>query len=214
MGSTTRRWMQAGCWLLLALASQAQAQTRAWLDRQQISDTEAVTLNIESDGGGAPDYAPLRADFDLSAQTSSRQMQWSNGGASSRNLYAVVLSPRRSGTLQIPALQVGANRTAPLLLQVAASAPAGTGAPAAMPGNAAVFMETEVDDPTPYVQQSVGVVVRLYYASQLVSGELLLSQLILLVLLESLHGRRRQRNEPAALGGLWLLEDPRTAFQP
>ncbi|WP_256776062.1 MULTISPECIES: BatD family protein [unclassified Stenotrophomonas] len=174
MGSTTRRWMQAGCWLLLGLASLAQAQTRAWLDRQQILDTEAVTLNIESDGGGAPDYAPLRADFDLSAQTSSRQMQWSNGGTRSRNLYAVVLSPRRSGTLQIPALQVGANRTAPLLLQVAASAPGGAGTPAAMPGNAAVFMETEVDDATPYVQQSVGVVVRLYYASQLVSGELLL----------------------------------------
>ena len=34
------------------------------------------------------------------------------------------------------------------------------------------FVETEVDDAQPYVQQSVGVVVRLYYAMQLASGEL------------------------------------------
>ncbi|MET4616111.1 hypothetical protein ABIA71_001686 [Stenotrophomonas sp. 2619] len=168
--STTRRWMRGCCWLLLAASSWAHAQTRAWLDREQISDGDTVTLNIESDAGGTPDYTPLRADFELSGQTSSRQMQWGTGGTSARNLYAVALSPRRTGTLQIPALQVGANRTAPLLLQVGAS----TAAPAAVPGNAAVFMETEVDDLTPYVQQSVGVVVRLYYASQLVSGELLL----------------------------------------
>lgn len=39
-------------------------------------------------------------------------------------------------------------------------------------GNATAFLEMEVDDRDPYVQQSVGVVVRLYYASQLLSGEL------------------------------------------
>ena len=168
--TTLRRWMQAACWLLLALSGWAQAQTRAWLDRAQISDTETATLIIESDAAGAPDYAPLRADFALSEQTSSRQMQWSNGVSSARNLHAVVLSPLRSGTLQIPALQVGGNRTEPLQLQVAAS----QAATAAVPGNAVVFLQTEVDDATPYVQQSVGVVVRFYYAAQLVSGELLL----------------------------------------
>jgi hypothetical protein len=39
-------------------------------------------------------------------------------------------------------------------------------------GTATAFVEMEVDDTAPYVQQSVGVVVRLYYASQLLSGEL------------------------------------------
>jgi len=40
------------------------------------------------------------------------------------------------------------------------------------PANATAFLEMEVDDQSPYVQQSVGIVVRLYYASQLLSGEL------------------------------------------
>ncbi|WP_282295961.1 protein BatD [Stenotrophomonas sp. PS02289] len=44
--------------------------------------------------------------------------------------------------------------------------------PAPPPANATAFLEMEVDDDSPYVQQSVGIVVRLYYASQLLSGEL------------------------------------------
>ena len=170
--STIQRWLRAGLALLLCASMAAHAQTRAWLDREQITDGDTVTLNIESDaGGGAPDYAPLRADFDLSSQTSSRQMQWSNGATTSRALYAVALTPKRVGTLQIPALQVGSSRTQPLTLQVGAST---VSAPAAATGNAAVFLETEVDDSSPYVQQSVGVVVRLFYAAQLLSGELVL----------------------------------------
>lgn len=170
--STIQRWLRAGLALLLCASMAAHAQTRAWLDREQITDSDTVTLNIESDaGGGAPDYGPLRTDFELSNQTSSRQVQWTNGAMTSRALYAVLLSPRRSGTLQIPALQVGSSRTQPLTLQVGASSAA---APAAASSNAAVFLETEVDDPTPYVQQSVGVVVRLFYAAQLLSGELVL----------------------------------------
>ena len=66
----------------VAAAPGAQAQTRAWLDRDQIALGETVTLNIETDAGaGAPDYAPLRGDFDLSGQTSSRQLESSNGAA-------------------------------------------------------------------------------------------------------------------------------------
>lgn len=165
--TSTRRWWRACGWLLLGVASLANAQTRAWLDRDAISDTDTVTLNIESDAG-APDYTPLQADFELSGQTSSRQVQWSQGAMQSRALYGVALSPRRSGVLTVPSLQVGSARTAPLQVTVSASG----GASAAVPGNAKAFVETEVDDANPYVQQSVGVVVRLYYASQLLSGEL------------------------------------------
>ena len=165
--TSTRPGWRACVWLLLCVSGMANAQTRAWLDRDAISDTETVTLNIESDGG-APDYAPLQADFELSGQTSSRQVQWSQGAMQSRSLYGVALTPRRSGVLTVPSLRVGNVLTAPMPLTVSAS----SGASAAVPGNAKAFVETEVDDANPYVQQSVGVVVRLYYASQLLSGEL------------------------------------------
>lgn len=161
------RWSLPVLALLLWLPMMALAQTRAWLEQERVAFGEAVTLNIETDAG-APDYTPLTADFQLSAQSSSRQVQWVNGSVQQRNLYSVSLTPRRSGTLQVPSLQVGSARTAPLALQVEA------GAVATPQSDATAFIETEVDDPTPYVQQSVGVVVRLYFASQLASGELVL----------------------------------------
>ncbi|MDW7602752.1 BatD family protein, partial [Stenotrophomonas maltophilia] len=101
--------------LLLWLPLLAWAQPRAWLDRDRIAMGDTVTLNVESDQG-APDFTPLRTDFDLSGQTSSRQVEWSNGSMQQRNLYGVALTPRRSGALVVPGLQVGSVRTAPLTL--------------------------------------------------------------------------------------------------
>jgi hypothetical protein len=48
---------------------------------------DTVTLNVESDQG-APDFTPLRTDFDLSGQTSSRQVEWSNGSMQQRTCMA------------------------------------------------------------------------------------------------------------------------------
>lgn len=172
-------WL-AGLFLLMA-TSLASAATRAWLDRDTVEQGEPVTLNIETDQRSAgPDYGPLRTDFGISAQQSSRQMEMSQGTVTVRSLFAVVLTPRRAGTLTIPALQLGADMTSPLHLTVTAGTaaspgPGSAGAPnaaAAARGDENVFVETRVDDTQPYVQQSVGVVVRLYYATQLAAGAL------------------------------------------
>ena len=90
-----------------------------------------------------------------------------NGEVTARTTHVSTLTPRRFGALAIPALRVGNERTAPLVLSVSA-----TPAAASPRGNATAFLETDVDDPTPYVQQSVGVTVRLFYAVPLVSGQL------------------------------------------
>ncbi len=170
MNTTPMRHLQAGLllWLLLGIGM-AQAQTRAWLDRTQVAEGEAVTLNIETDQPGVePDYTPLQNDFALGNRSSGRQARIAGGRVSNIALFGIALTPRRSGALEVPALRVGAARTAPLRLQVDA-------APAPGPGSdAPAFVETEVDDPQPYVQQSVGVVVRLYFATQLAAGELVL----------------------------------------
>ena len=158
-------------WLLLSLlvfSGLLQAQTRAWLDRDSITQAESITLTIETDQSGTPDYTPLQADFTLSAQSSSRQLQMGGGATRNSAQYAVTLTPRRTGMLDIPALRVGNASTTPLLVKVEAAPMA------SRDSNALAFIETEVDDKQPYVQQSVGVVVRLYFATQLASGELVL----------------------------------------
>ncbi len=159
-------WLVA-LWLLVCSAV-VQAQTRAWLDRDSINLGESVTLNIETDQSSQPDYGPLRAEFDISGQSSSRQMQMGGGRLSSSSVFTVNLSPRRNGELQIPALRVGNAQTQPLRLVV------GQAPVVNRDSNALAFVETVVDDRQPYVQQTVGVVVRLYFATQLASGELVL----------------------------------------
>ncbi|UYB54336.1 BatD family protein [Xanthomonas sp. AM6] len=172
-----RRALSATLMLLAALALPAAAATRAWLDRDSIGAGESVTLNIETDQGLAtPEYAPLRAQFALSDEVNSRQMQVVNGQVTAKSLFGVALTPRSTGTLEIPSLRVGNERTAPLRLQVGAAAPAPAGStragdPAQI-GDADVFVQTVADDAQPYVQQSVGVVVRLYLGVPLSSGEL------------------------------------------
>ena len=155
--------------LLCLVAAPAYAATRAWLDRDQLALGESVTLTIESDQPVAlPDLSPLQADFEVSDRSASSSVSMVNGEVAARTTHTATLTPRRSGMLAVPALRIGNQRTAPMALDVSA-----TPAAAATPrGNASAFLETEVDDPDPYVQQSVGVTVRLFYAMPLVSGQL------------------------------------------
>lgn len=161
----------AGLLVVLLLACNgARAETRAWLDRDRIVLGESATLNIETDQAGvpAPDYGVLDRDFRLSGHASRRSVERGSGGTVQRSLFAVALTPTREGVIGIPALDVGGERTQPLTLTVlppsAAGPPAGAGD--------TVFIEVRVDDGAPYVQQAVGVVVRLHYAVPLVSGNL------------------------------------------
>src|SRR5690606_7640561 len=134
--------------LLLAVAwpAPAQADVRAWLDRDRIGAGETVTLNIETDSGGRPDYAPLEQDFRIEQRSSRQSYERHGGRAVSRTLFAAALLPRRDGVLTIPSLRVGAERTAPLTLTVAAAEPARA--------RGAAWIEAELDDPSPYVQQA------------------------------------------------------------
>ncbi|QNP42177.1 BatD family protein [Lysobacter solisilvae (ex Woo and Kim 2020)] len=147
----------------MLLALPALAQTRAWVDRDSIAANETVTLNIRTDGMARPDYDPLQRDFSVSGRSSRTEMD----GSGVHSLYAVALQPRRAGRLVIPALQVGNARTQPILLQVEAAS-----APALARAGDDVFIESEADAASPYVQQTVGWVVRLYSAAPLVSGQL------------------------------------------
>lgn len=153
--------------LLGTFASSASARVRAWLDRDRIGLGETTTLNIETDQAtlSSPDYSPLLANFEISGNTSSRQFEMVNGVGRMRVVFAVALRPRREGLIGIPKLTIGSQQTQPLTLTVTPSStmPARAGDP--------VFIETEADAQTPYVQQAIGVTVRLFHEAP-VSGQL------------------------------------------
>lgn len=154
--------------LLVSLCSvPALAQTRVWLDRAQITYGETATLNIEtSTSVQLIDYSPLSAQFDIAGQTVRRSFERVNGQSRAKSLFAVGIRPRGPGVLTVPALRVGGADTTPLRLTVLP--------PSVQPasGDADAFVETVLDAAQPYVQQAVGMVVRLHVAVPLLSGQL------------------------------------------
>lgn len=159
------RWIWLA-WIALAvlLPASTQAAVRAWLEQERITFGQGVRLLVESEGG-TPDFSPLAADFELYGQSSSTQASMGGGRTVVRTVHTVELVPREAGVIGIPPLQVGAERTAALTLTVLPAAAAAAG------GAPDVFIEAELGSPAPYVQQSVPYTVRLYYAVQLVSGD-------------------------------------------
>ncbi|HNR91193.1 MAG TPA: BatD family protein [Dokdonella sp.] len=157
--------------LVIVLASPPvlAAGAHAWLDRDAMQLGETVTLNVEVEGdaGGEPDFTPLGGDFGLLGTQSSKQFSLVNGRSTTKNLWAIGLEPKRTGTFTIPSIKVGALETQPLRLVVAA-APAGA---LGRPGDE-VFVEASAEPAAPWVQQQVRLVVKLYYAVDLTEGAL------------------------------------------
>ena len=154
--------------LWMCTAAQA-ASVRAWLDRSQMQLGETVTLNVQVEGDAQaqqPDFSALAGDFDMTGTQSSTSVNIVNGKTSSSVLWAVGLSPKHAGTFTIPALTVAGQQTRPLALVV--SAPS---AKATQPGGD-VFVEAQVDPASPYVQQQVMLTVKLYFAVNLIDGNL------------------------------------------
>jgi hypothetical protein len=180
--------------LLLGAATHASGAARAWLDRDHIVVGDSVTLTIQSDeSSGKPDLASLGKDFDTRGVATSSQTTIVNGSMKSSMQWAVTLTPRHSGVIDIPALPVGGERTLPLRVGVDPGPSAGAGSQvSAQPtshtnASEPVFIESSIDPPNPYVQQATIYTVRLYYAVALLDAALNVSP--------SDHGDLRQIGE-------------------
>lgn len=164
---------RVSAWLLMMLLCMPLAAhadgARASLDRDAMQLGETVTLNIEidSNSGIEPDFSALTADFNTLGTQSSRQFSMTNGEATAKTVWAIGLEPKRAGTLVIPALTIGSTSTQPLRLTVLPAAAGGQGK-----AGDDLYIEVSADPLSPYVQQQVRYVVKLFYALNLTEGAL------------------------------------------
>jgi BatD DUF11 like domain len=149
--------------LLVVSSAPAGAAVKAWLDTNRVAPGNSVQLTLEYEGetDTSPDLSPLRQSFDVLGTSRATTVQILNGSTSSKTEVVVSLSPKRAGRLTVPSIAWNADRTAPLRLDVAASA--GNGSAAAGTSSAQqVFLETQFGPFDPYVQAAVKVTVRLF----------------------------------------------------
>jgi hypothetical protein len=125
---------------------------RAEIDRDRIAANETLILQLFGAGrlSGEPDLQVLEADFDILSRSHSERMNILNGAVSHTREWRIELAPKRSGRLEIPALAWGDARSEPLTVDVVEDAAADD--PSA--GPKPIFVRTETDETTPYVQQA------------------------------------------------------------
>ncbi len=148
-------------------AGLAQATVTAELDRSVIQEGETVTLTIHTDdpNAGQPDFSELADVFDILGTSHSLVQQIINGRVSVDNSYSAELLPRAGGEQVIPPIKVGKEYSPTLKLTVRKADPKAKAA-----GD--IFLETELEKPSVYVQEQNTLTVRLLFARKLLGGQL------------------------------------------
>jgi hypothetical protein len=154
---------------LFLWAGLVQAELSVRLNRDQISLGETVQLQVEAQGqvSGSPDTGPLEQDFEVLGIASGSRVNIINGRMEARSTWTITLSPKRSGTLTIPVLQVAGEQSRTLTLEVH-EVPVVEGQAAGLP----IFIETELEPQDPYLQGMASYTLRLFYAVKLLEGSL------------------------------------------
>ena len=160
MSTTHKRSIKAvsGVWViaLLTLGS-AEASVIASVDRSDIELNESFTLKITVDTAidTEPDASALDADFFVGTRSQLSNTTIVNGQISRSRTWTYVLMAKREGNLQIPPVIIGAERSEAVPINV--SAPSN-----ALPGEADIFVTTEVDHSNSFVQAQLIYTVKVY----------------------------------------------------
>lgn len=139
------------------LAAEAPAAVTARVDRTSIDLNESFRLDVTTDKNidFQPDVSVLDQDFHIGHSSQLSNTTIINGQIRRSKTWAYVLMPRRAGRLVIPPISVGDEQSAALVITV--SEPS-----YAPPGEAEVFITSEVDFVETYVQAQVLLTIKIF----------------------------------------------------
>lgn len=141
----------------LLLATNVDAEVIASVDRADVEINESFTLKVlvDTDIDTEPDASALEADFHVGQRSQLSNTTIVNGQISRSRTWTYMLMPKRAGDLVIPPVIVGSEQSNPLHIVVAPQSHA-------PPGEADIFVSTEVDYTESYVQAQVLYTVKVY----------------------------------------------------
>ncbi len=160
MSTKRKRWIKtvSGVWVVALLTlGIAEASVIASVDRSDIELNESFTLKITVDTAidTEPDASALDADFFVGTRSQLSNTTIVNGQISRSRTWTYVLMAKREGNLEIPPVIIGAEHSEPVPINV--SAPSN-----ALPGEADIFVTTEVDHSNSFVQAQLIYTVKVY----------------------------------------------------
>lgn len=153
--------------LLLLCAPAGAATLTTSIESTTLELGDSVTLIISLTGGDSsqpPDLSGLSKDFDILDRRRGSRVTNEDGRRTVVNDWVLTLSPRRAGTLTIPAFTLAGASTQPIRVEVKAAAKP------AKEETRTIFIETEVGKGTVYAQGEIPVYVRVYDSLGMRSG--------------------------------------------
>ena len=148
----------SGAWVLaLMTIGSAEAAVIASVDRSDIELNESFTLKITVDTAIdiEPDASALDAEFFVGTRSQLSNTTIVNGQISRSRTWTYVLMAKREGALEIPPIVIGAEQSKPVPIDV--RAPSNS-----LPGEADIFVTTEVDHANTFVQAQLLYTVKVY----------------------------------------------------
>ncbi|HDY99198.1 MAG TPA: protein BatD [Pseudomonas sabulinigri] len=152
---------------LLMLTGLCQAAMQASVDRTQLVEGDLLELTIESNAGskyGPPDLTPLHEHFNVTQSHQLSLLSELEGRKQWVNRWVIGLQPKRTGFVVIPPLFLGPDSSDPITLRVLTEAQADDDEAGKL---APIFIDSEVDTETPYVQAQVLLTLRVYHSVSL-----------------------------------------------
>lgn len=149
--------------LALVVSNPVTAAIEAFADPRNLDEMESLRLTLRIDGIsdiGKPDTTPLSQNFEILTSNTTSQYRSVNGKVESWVELQLMLRPKRSGKLTIPALTIGSDTSQPIQIQVN---PLDANIKQAI--DDMVFFETEVQPNPVYVQSETVLTRRLFYST-------------------------------------------------
>jgi hypothetical protein len=145
--------------LLMVTVSTAGAEVRARVDRNTVDLNESFLLEVvvDSDISVQPDVSALEADFEVGQSSQLSNTMYVNGEITRSRTWTYQLMAKRAGNFEIPSVTVGNERSQPISMTVREPSKA-------PPGEADVFITSEIDQAETYVQAQVLYRIKVYRA--------------------------------------------------
>jgi hypothetical protein len=153
------------------------------VEPQTASINEPIRLTVSLDNAQnnvQPDLTPLQKKFIITGTATRISYTSVNGLSQSLKQWVVLLMPKQSGTITIPAIQIGQERTHPITIQVSQNALSTSANPHtasndnksdSIQAHSPVMLRTTIDKKNVFINEQIIYTVRLYNSQPLANVE-------------------------------------------
>ncbi|NNM59455.1 MAG: protein BatD [Legionellales bacterium] len=186
---THHRWLCILAMLFFLFgAAIAEATVTASIDKPTLMLGDTFQLSVYGEGlsnNAVPDLSQVVNDFELISSNQTQQVAMVNNRMTSQTVWMFVLAPKHVGTMNIPAISIGTQQTAPLTIKVTDPAKSQSNnaaasdnsqptptTPQAVDTKPNIFIKAELSPSSPYVQSEAIYTLRLFYNKQIINPQM------------------------------------------